>query len=71
MYIFYAVLGCSLAFVRIVPVEDWIGRFRERTKATVREKGYDAQPAPLWSYVFLVGFLALIVFIGWKVMYAD
>ena len=71
LYGAFAIVGVAVAFARVVPIEDIWRAFRVRTKAAVQEKGYDSTPAPKWAYVFLVGFLGLIVWIGWKTMYSE
>jgi hypothetical protein len=70
-YLGGAVITCLLAFFRLVPVEDGWRRFKERSDSTIHAKGYDSKPAPKWAYAFLLGFLGLIVWIGWKTMYSE
>ena len=67
----FSVAGIALAFTRFVPIEDGLRTLRARTKATVQEKGLDSKPAPKWAYAFLLVFIGLIIWIGWKTMYSE
>jgi hypothetical protein len=67
----FAAIGLVTAFLRVVPIEDGWRRIRARSKSTIQTKGYDSKPAPKWAYAFLLGFLGLIVWVGWKTMYSE
>jgi hypothetical protein len=71
VFVLFALSGLTLAFVRVVPIEDGWRRFKERSNATIHAKGYDSKPAPMWAYGFLVAFIGLIIWIGWKFMYSE
>ena len=70
-YLSGAALVCLLAFFRLVPVEDGWHRFKDRSHSMIHVKGYDTKPAPKWAYAFTLGFLGLIIWIGWKTMYSE
>lgn len=60
----------TLVFLlRLNPVEDALSRLKERFYGSLIP--YHQGPAPLWGYLFLIGFIALVLWIGWKVMYND
>jgi hypothetical protein len=63
-----AAVFAAISLVRVVPVEDFFAGLH-RSLAT-RAKN-DRTPAPWWAYAFLAGFIALVIWIGWKVMYSG
>lgn len=65
-----ALIGVTLAFTRIVPVEDAWKRLGEQTRAAIHARGYDSKPAPAWIYPCVAAFLLLIVWIGWRTLYS-
>ena len=70
-YVLFAAAGLLFAGVRVPIVEDGWRALKERSRAAVHAKGLDSKPAPLWAYAVLVGFLGLVIWIGWKEMYSE
>src|SRR4051812_712844 len=61
-------LFAALSLVRVVPLEDCFIGIRRSLQARAEN---DRTPAPLWAYAFLVGFIALVIWVGWKAMYSE
>src|ERR1051325_2059880 len=59
-----AAVVAPISLIRVVPVEDF---FAELRRSLVARAENDRTPAPLWAYAFLIGFIALVIWIGWKV----
>lgn len=63
----FSVVFVTLAFARVVPVEDALLRFKERTDARIQKSRYATQPAPKWAYLFFAGFIGGLVWLVWYV----
>jgi hypothetical protein len=66
-----ALAGTSLAFLRIVPLEDGIAAWKAAIKNKVNASSANTSPAPPWAYAFLAAFVALIVYLGYVFMYRE